>query len=161
MITIDENNMTIKIETTLSFDKNVVPYINDLKTDMRYDIEHDVDNSLFDDDEKMKIKKFLDYKLKKEDKKNILDKILDRYEYCGHTVSNRFTKPTYKSKKIVPCRKVNGSSLKIHRSPSLMRKPGRKRIRFGQVAAVPIRIVKKARSMVIYNGPHVKTTSKK
>lgn len=28
--------------------------------------------------------------------------ILDRYEYCGHTVSNRFTKPTYKSKKIVP-----------------------------------------------------------
>ncbi len=28
--------------------------------------------------------------------------ILDRYEYCGHTVSNRLTKPSYKSKKIVP-----------------------------------------------------------
>ena len=28
--------------------------------------------------------------------------ILDRYEYCGHTVSNRLTKPSYKSKRIVP-----------------------------------------------------------
>ncbi len=26
--------------------------------------------------------------------------ILDRYEYCGHTVSNRLTKPSYKSKKL-------------------------------------------------------------
>lgn len=28
--------------------------------------------------------------------------ILDRYEYCGHTVSNRLTKPSYKSKRIIP-----------------------------------------------------------
>lgn len=27
--------------------------------------------------------------------------ILDRYEYCGHTISNRYTKLSYKSKKIV------------------------------------------------------------
>ena len=31
-----------------------------------------------------------------------IEVILDRYEYCGHTVSNRLTKLSYKSKKLTP-----------------------------------------------------------
>lgn len=85
MFKIDEKEMTIKCEEILSFDNHVQPYIDNIKIDMRYDLKEDENVSdsdkLFSDEDKENVKKFLDYELNNDDKKNILEKILEDYEY--------------------------------------------------------------------------------
>lgn len=82
MIKIDEKEMAIKLEETLTFANDVQPLIDNLKSDIEYDIEHDSsDDSLFTEEEKENMKKFLAYELTNEDKKHILEKIAEDYEY--------------------------------------------------------------------------------
>lgn len=79
MYKINENEMTIKCEESLSFDMDVQPKIDDLKMDIQDSIEENA--GYYFDDELQKMKDFLAYELTREDKLNILEKIMTDYDY--------------------------------------------------------------------------------
>lgn len=84
MFYIDENDLTIRNDEKLSFEHDVQPYIDDLKEDIKNDVEHylkDIEFGCFSDEDIKKMKKFLDYEFTFEDKKYILKKILKYFEY--------------------------------------------------------------------------------
>lgn len=74
-----EDEMSIKSQESLNFDLDIWPEINNLKKNIQNEIKYNAED--FFEFELEKMKKFLAYKLTKEDKLYILEKIMNDYEY--------------------------------------------------------------------------------
>ena len=86
MYTINEKDLTIELNETLSFDAHVQPIFDDIREDVRADVEDTesieapIDLEKVDEDLENK-KQFLQHELTHGDKFSILGLILNDYEY--------------------------------------------------------------------------------
>ena len=76
MIKIIDEDESIKIEETLSFEHHLKPIYNDIREDIKYDM----DENYYSEKDKKEIESFLNYELNHQDKIEILDNLIYEYE---------------------------------------------------------------------------------
>ena len=79
MVEVNEKNFTIEMSETLSFDNDVQDVYDEICDDIEYEVQYNADNYSESTIENMK--RFLDHQLTDNDKIEILNNIVENYEY--------------------------------------------------------------------------------